>query len=113
MLSARDFHSSVAMDNVTLAAAGVGIATAAMAARYALVAYQRSKAASLPTQPSEIKADGSSSSSSQSGASSGAGSATASTGGFFGAQAMARRFYRGGFEDKMTRREAALILGVR
>jgi DnaJ family protein C protein 19 len=25
----------------------------------------------------------------------------------------AKRFYRGGFEDKMTRREAALILGVR
>lgn len=26
---------------------------------------------------------------------------------------LAKRFYRGGFEDKMTRREAALILGVR
>lgn len=25
----------------------------------------------------------------------------------------AKRFYEGGFEDKMTRREAALILGVR
>lgn len=24
-----------------------------------------------------------------------------------------KRFYEGGFEDKMTRREAALILGVR
>jgi DnaJ-domain-containing protein 1 len=31
----------------------------------------------------------------------------------FGAQALARRFYRGGFEEKMSRREAALILGVR
>jgi hypothetical protein len=26
---------------------------------------------------------------------------------------LAKRFYRGGFEEKMTRREAALILGVR
>ena len=32
----------------------------------------------------------------------------ASSGGFFG-----RRYYEGGFEDTMTRREAALILGVR
>ena len=33
----------------------------------------------------------------------------AKAGGFFGA----RNFYDGPFEDKMTRREAALILGVR
>ena len=31
----------------------------------------------------------------------------------WGAEMFAKRFYRGGFEDKMTRREAALILGVR
>lgn len=36
-----------------------------------------------------------------------------STGSMFGAQAFARRFYKGGFEDKMSRREASLILGVR
>ena len=44
--------------------------------------------------------------------------AAAASGGFsfqksWGAEMLAKRFYRGGFEDKMTRREAALILGVR
>ncbi|CAN0507926.1 unnamed protein product, partial [Ectocarpus sp. 12 AP-2014] len=42
------------------------------------------------------------------GAAKGAG---ASAGGFFGA--FGKRFYDGGFEEKMTRKEAALILGVR
>lgn len=40
-------------------------------------------------------------------------STAAGSSSLFGAQSMARRFYKGGFEDKMTRREAALILGVR
>lgn len=37
--------------------------------------------------------------------------AASSGGGLFGA--FGKRFYEGGFEDKMTRKEAALILGVR
>lgn len=42
----------------------------------------------------------------------GAGAAAASSGGgLFGA--FGKRFYEGGFEEKMTRKEAALILGVR
>lgn len=40
-----------------------------------------------------------------------AGGASAASGSFFGA--FGKKFYEGGFEDKMTRREAALILGVR
>ena len=60
-------------------------------------------------------ADASSASSdSASSSASGAGDAAkASTHKTFGAEMWAKRFYRGGFEDKMTRREAALILGVR
>ncbi len=55
-----------------------------------------------------------SASSSASSSASGAGDAAkASTHKTFGAEMWAKRFYRGGFEDKMTRREAALILGVR
>lgn len=44
-----------------------------------------------------------------------AGKAASSSGwgSIFGGQAMAKRFYKGGFEDKMSRREAALILGCR
>lgn len=42
------------------------------------------------------------------------GGAASSGGGGGGMSALfAKRFYEGGFEDKMTRREAALILGVR
>lgn len=42
----------------------------------------------------------------------GAGAGTApSASGLFGA--FGKRYYEGGFEDKMTRKEAALILGVR
>ena len=44
----------------------------------------------------------------------GGGAAASSSGGGGGMSALfAKRFYEGGFEDKMTRREAALILGVR
>ena len=41
------------------------------------------------------------------------GGAGASSGGGTMSSLFAKRFYEGGFEDKMTRREAALILGVR
>lgn len=38
---------------------------------------------------------------------------TVNSGGIFSGSWFARNFYDGGFEEKMTRREAALILGVR
>jgi DnaJ family protein C protein 15/DnaJ family protein C protein 19 len=41
------------------------------------------------------------------------GAASTEGGGGFASSLFAKRFYEGGFEDKMTRREAALILGVR
>ena len=135
--SARYLHTSVAHESATLAAAGVSIAVAAVAARYALRALDKANAP--PSEGGSVgpagegeaaeQSSGGSSSSGDGGgarvtatekpASGGPASTTpppppqSSSTGFFGAQAMARRFYRGGFEDKMTRREAALILGVR
>ena len=114
----RYLHTSPARESATLAAAGVSIAVAAVAARYALRALDSAKA-----PPSDVSAgseNGKLPSGDSSTSADGAGAEKApppppppSNSGFFGAQAMARRFYRGGFEDKMTRREAALILGVR
>lgn len=127
----RRFHASAAPESAALAAAGVGVAVSALAARYALGVYQRVRGSGAPP-PSDGDAGapvgtrvgaapggasagaGAAGDASTAGGAAGAGAGAAPTGGgFFGAQSMARRFYRGGFEDKMTRREAALILGVR
>ena len=106
----RSLHSTPPSSSLTLAAGAGLVAATAVGARYALGVVARAKAAA---------ASGSSGGASG-GAASGSGDGKSesappppSGGGFFGAQAMARRFYKGGFEDKMTRREAALILGVR
>lgn len=65
--------------------AGLSIAAAALAARYGIAAIESWQTA--------VRAGG---------AAAGAASMGA-----------AKRFYEGGFEPKMTRREAALVLGIR
>lgn len=74
----RAFHSSPPRDNAVLFA-GLGIAAAAMSAKYVVQAYEAYKA----RPKSEVS------------------------------KWKYRNFYDGPFEEKMTRREAALILGVR
>ncbi|TYZ69044.1 hypothetical protein PybrP1_006579 [[Pythium] brassicae (nom. inval.)] len=74
----RAFHATPQRDSVILLA-GLGVAGAAMGAKYALQAFEAYKA----RPKSEVSAW------------------------------KYRNFYDGPFEDKMTRREAALILGVR
>jgi len=78
----------------SLLAGSLSLAAAAVAGSYALRAYN---AVNAP-EGSAAGADG------------GGASASHKT---WGAEALARRFYRGPFEDKMSRREAALVLGVR
>ena len=121
---------------------GLTIAAGAMAARYALQAYDKSQGGgSGGSDAGSQSAEGDSSSSSggsgsgsggsggsdAAGGSDGASAGDKASGGggaeapgaqqpsqkSWGAELLAKRFYRGGFEDKMTRREAALILGVR
>eukprot|EP00903_Cladosiphon_okamuranus_P014451 g13408.t1 len=87
-----------------------------MIARYGLEEYKKHQA----TQPGAKEgaeaeataigqtADGKADKAPPGGAAAGAAS---SGSGLFGA--FGKRFYEGGFEDKMTRKEAALILGVR
>ena len=80
----------------SLLAGSLSLAAAAVAGSYALRAYN---AVNAPEG-------------SAAGADAGGGGASASHK-TWGAEALARRFYRGPFEDTMSRREAALVLGVR
>lgn len=116
----RSLHASAAVESATLAAAGVGIAAAAVAARYAVNVYTKANAGSTEGAADKKISGENDSASSESTGQAGASaskpassSSSSSGGGMFSAQSMARRFYKGGFEDKMTRREASLILGVR
>ena len=117
-LLARPFHASPARDSALLLG-GVSVAAAALAARYALQRMDPPPGeggGEAPGSPSDAASerdskDATSTSSSSSSAGEEAPKRPAARG--FGAELMAKRFYRGGFEDKMTRREAALVLGVR
>ena len=121
---ARHLHATAAAESATLAAAGVGVAVAALAARYALGVYARANPPAGGGDKATGRLEDSAAARGAGDAAAGAGSAAGgaapggeamgvNTGGMFSAQSMARRFYKGGFEDKMTRREASLILGVR
>ena len=102
---------------------GLAVAGAALAARYALQKWDGpggegpASSAAPPSEDADSKDDGAAadgaSSSSSSTSSAGEGSGEAKKARSFGADFLSKRFYRGGCEDKMTRREAALILGVR
>lgn len=122
-------HGSARSESPTLLAGGLTVAAGALAARYALQAYERAQGgagASGGEQPGAAKADagegagkgGTEKGEAAAGGGAGAGvdagaGAGARTHKSFLASALAKRFYKGGFEEKMTRREAALILGVR
>jgi hypothetical protein len=113
----RNFHVSKRNENM-LIVGGVGVIVAAMGAQYAVDIYNARKAAQAAAPPTEGAASGSTSTdgSAQKG---GDGANAAASGGFSGMfnfstnTWFARNFYDGGFEEKMTKREAALILGLR
>ena len=106
--------------------AGLGVVVCAATAQYALDIYQKNKERNASEQgapTSNSDSDPASASSNQnasetkkssSGVNNGpAGEAKEEPSFSFGSTWFAKSFYDGGFEDKMTRREAALILGIR
>lgn len=129
--SARALHTTAPPES-TIIVGSLAVAAAATAGLYGLKAFERYKARTssaeqAPGAPAADKddAEGAAATSGGAAASSGGSSAAAdaeasatgaaskSGSSIFGGQAFARRFYKGGFEDKMTKREASLILGVR
>ena len=97
----RSLHSTARAENGTILVSALGIAGVAYGGK--IVAeqvdkWQTAKAAAAANGGEEGE-EGEEASSS-------------SGGGMFGSL-FAKNFYEGGFEDKMTRREAALILGIR
>lgn len=92
-------------ENSLLVAGGLAVASGALGAREIIKLMEaRKKAAEAnPGGPAGAKAapgaDG--------------GAAAGSSSSWFGGDLFGKRFYEGPFEDTMTRREAALILGVR
>ncbi|CAM9452832.1 unnamed protein product [Scytosiphon promiscuus] len=105
---ARDIHVSRRNESTVLLA-GAGIAVSAMVARYGLVEYRKYQfwhpehtcsGLMWAQQPKDGKADAA-----------GPGAPATGVGSMFGA--FGKRYYEGGFDEKMTRKEAALILGVR
>lgn len=96
----RALHAT-APTETSLLVGSLSLAAAAVAGSYALRAYN---AVNSPEGAIGGGAGGDAS------AGGGAGGASHKS---WGAEALARRFYRGPFEEKMTRREAALVLGVR
>jgi DnaJ homolog subfamily C member 19 len=103
---ARSFHATAPAENTILIATGVGIAIAAIGASYVIRAVDTKNSVERLTNP-----DGTENKEAKD--ATGEKPKPAASTGMFSAQSLARRFYRGGFEDRMTRREAALILGVR
>lgn len=137
----KPYHSTIAAQN-TLIYGGIAVAGTAVALQYAMQAYQNMPKSAPSTSTSskqdrdsshdhakDRNADGDESQAQASFKSSSSSQAqqqqsqtntdtandstsTQSGGGMFDSW-FARNFYDGGFEDKMTKREAALILGVR
>lgn len=114
LIHKREYHASIKRDSLIYYGLGViGVS---------LVAHQLYKLSqeiprAKPTINGSIKgketsSSNASSSTSSSSATNSTTSSTTSKDGFF-ASFFARTFYDGGFEEKMTKREAALILGVR
>jgi DnaJ family protein C protein 19 len=116
---------SLTTRNNSLVLIGAGVAVSAIAANYALQAYQDYAADKEKNKPNEADEQGSPSESSketeepvaaaQAKSTTGEAKEGGTTGGinFDFLNMFGKNFYEGGFEDKMTKREAALILGVR
>ena len=97
----RSLHSTARAENGTILVSALGIAGVAYGGK--IVAEQIDK---WQTAKAATAAGG------EEGEEGAAASGSSSGGGLFGSL-FAKNFYEGGFEDKMTRREAALILGIR
>ena len=99
--------------------AGIGVAAAALAAQMGLKKFNEYQA-SKPKAEESAASVGTEAGAGATGAASGGSATNAAPGGTATNEASSwfdnitgKRFYDGGFEEKMTRREAALILGVR
>jgi hypothetical protein len=109
----RGFHASAARQSTVILVGGLGVAGVLYGANYTIEAWnawQESRA----RQAAEEEANGgrARASDGEGGAEGGAeGSGGGGSGGF--STYYAKRFYDGPFEESMTKREAALILGVR
>ena len=97
----REIHSTRPKES--LIAGGIGVLIFSVGANQ-LYKHFKSPQSSLPTTPSSSTDKTSTGTNTQ--------QTSTQSQGFF-ASFFARNFYDGGFEDKMTKREAALILGVR
>jgi len=98
----REFHSTVKNQSIVMVC--LGIAGAAFGGSILLDSLAKSRAESAAAAAAEGKTDAKD------------GSASSAGGGFpsfFSGFLGAKTFYQGGFEPTMTKREAALILGVR
>eukprot|EP01041_Mallomonas_annulata_P010038 gene10038-20901_t len=110
-MTKREYSITKRNDN-PLIMGGVGIVVAAVTVQYALKLYNAAAAASEQAKTEESASQTQETSTTEkTGAKTE--SKTETTGSMFDASWFARTFYDGGFEDKMSRREAALILGVR
>ena len=126
IMSSREYSVTTRSESAVLVLGFGAVAATAKAAQYAVVAYKDWKE-NQPEEPvdntSSETSDETASTSSSTGAdnttsSSSSSSAKDKSGGdrknifseFF---SVGSKYYEGGFEDKMTKREAALILGVR
>ena len=109
LASRRNYSVSRKTDSA-LIIAGLGVVVCAATAQYVLEAVnkrQEKKAAEQASTSTDASSD-------DKAASKEAGSTTKEESPFsFTSTFFAKSFYDGGFEDKMTKREAALILGIR
>lgn len=109
-LVSRRQYSVTKKSDSPLIVGGIGIILAAAGAQYGMEAYRKlteERAAAAAANPSNGTTD-----KSQGGGDANETSAAAEMFNFSSTW-FARNFYDGGFEDKMSKREAALILGVR
>lgn len=125
IVSKRDYSVTAKSESASIALGLGAVAATAKAAQYAVQAY-REWETNQPEEPiGHDNEEGGASSENTSNASSagageGTGTGTADAGSSEGRKnifsdffSVGSKYYEGGFEDKMTKREAALILGVR
>lgn len=105
----RQLQVSAKREN-SLIFGGLAVATAAIGLQYALKALKN-----IPLENSAENKTGDEKTTRDSSSSSASSSSSSSSSSIFGDTStwFAKNFYDGGFEDKMTKREAALILGIR
>jgi len=114
LIAHRDFHATCKSESATIAAGLAVVAITAKASQYGIRAYEEWKK-NQPEEPQQTQAtaeanDASSKDKAKSAKSRGKSENIFTK--FFGV-GVGSKYYEGGFEEKMTRREAALILGVR